>query len=162
MMKTQNTLLVAIIVSLALPGCDRKEGTATAPMSTEQIIRQYRNSPMGDSIGPITKALAAQSVFVGTVDVTPTRDGKIVGKICLKTGADNEGHIWVYAYTSRTEFSKAFPEGGPFAEMSFPDLFAMVDKDRQFRGIFLDSVSDTSLPIPRELFSHVRRALPRL
>jgi hypothetical protein len=131
-------------------------------MNAEQIIRQYRNSPVGDSIGPITKALAAQSVFVGTADVTPTQDGKITGKIQLKTDADNRGRMWVYAYTSRAEFSKAFPDGGPYAEMSFPDLFEIVERDQQFAGIFLNSASDASLPISRELFGDVRRVLPRL
>ncbi len=142
-------------------GRDRAENADDAPMTVEQLIRQFRNAPMGQSIGPVTKALAAQSVWVGTEGVTPTRDGKIVGKMCLKTGADNQGRAWVYAYTSRAEFSKAFPDGGPFAEMSFPDLFELVDKDQQFAGLVLNSTSDAMCPIPRELFGHVRQALPK-
>jgi len=139
---------------------DRTGDTDAAPMTAEQLIRQLSNAPIGNSIGPITKALAAQSVWVGTEGVTPTRDGKIVGNMCLKTGADNQGREWVYAYTSRAEFSKAFPDGGPFAEMSFPDLFEIVDKDQQFAGLVLNSTSDAMCPIPRELFGYVRQAIP--
>ena len=95
-----------IVLSLAFVGCNLKEDMVSTPMNVEQIIRQYRNSPIGKSIRPITKALAAQSVFVGTEGVTPTQDGKIVGKMRLKTGADNQGRMWVYAYTSRAEILK--------------------------------------------------------
>ncbi len=160
-MKTRIIFVVAIFVSSTLIGCDRRESTATVPMSTEQVIHQYRNSPIGDSIGPITQALAAQSVFVGTEGVTPTREGKIIDKIRLKTGVDNQGRSWVYAYTSRAEFSKAFPDGGPFTELSFSDLFAIAEKDQKFAGIFLNSASDSYFPIPRELFGDVSRALQR-
>ncbi|HUE73842.1 MAG TPA: SseB family protein [Pirellulaceae bacterium] len=128
-------------------------------MNAEQVIRQHANSPVSDSIEPISKVLAAQTVFVGTEGVTPTQDGKITGKIRLKTGADNQGRVWVYAYTSRAEFHKAFPQGGAFAEMSFPDLFKIVESEQQFAGIYLNSASDASYPIPRELFDQVRNAL---
>ena len=77
----------------------------------------------------------------------------------VKIGPDREGRL--YAYTSRAEFTKAFPEGGAFAEMSFPDIFKIVETDQQFAGIYLNSASDARFLIPRELFDHVRRALPR-
>jgi hypothetical protein len=147
--------------SFSLIGRNRRKSMATVPTNVEQMIRQYRNLPIGKSVGPITKALAVQSMLVGTVGVTPTQDGKIVGKICLKTGADNQGRQWVYAYTSRAEFSKAFPEGGLFAEISFPDLFGIVEKDQECGGLFLNSVSNASMPIPRELFGYVRQALSK-
>jgi hypothetical protein len=131
-------------------------------MNAEQVIRQHLNSPVGESIEPISRALAAQTVFVGTEGVTPTQDGKITGKIRLKTGADVHGHLWVYAYTSQAEFHKAFPQGGAFAEMSFPEVFKIVEREQQFAGIYLNSASDTGYPIPRELFDQVRNALADL
>jgi len=160
-MRSRNILVLALLLNSALVSCSRKESTATAPMNAEQIIRQWRNSPVGDSIGPITRALAAQSVFVPTEGVTPTQEGKITGKMRFKIGSDKEGRLWVYVYTSRAEFSKSFPAGGTFVEMSFLDIFKIVETDQQFAGIYLNSASDARFPIPRVLFDHVRRALPR-
>src|SRR6266568_8555389 len=97
-------ILLALITVSALVGCDRNKGANTTRMSTEETIRKYRHSPISEYIEPVIKSLARQSVFVGTEGVTPTEGGKIIGKIRLKTGIDNQGRPWVYAYTSRVEF----------------------------------------------------------
>ena len=147
----------ALALAVAFLGCSRKD----ASMNTEDIIRQYRNSPVGNSIDVVAKSLAGQSVFVGTESVAPTKDGKLTGKIRLKTGADNRGRLLAYAYTSREEFSKAFPQGGPFAEMKFADVFTIIERDSQFGGIYLNSASDAMCPIPRELFDRVKQIVRR-
>jgi hypothetical protein len=153
------SIILALIAVSAVVGCDRDKRTTITPMRTEQIIHQHRDSPVGESIDPIIKSLATQSLFVGTEGVTPAEDGKTTSNIRLKTGVDNQGRPWVYAYTSRVEFDRAFPQGGAFAEINFQDLFKIVETDQQFAGLNLNSASDTSYPIPRELFGKVRHAL---
>jgi len=157
--KSGVVVLAGVILGVIFSSCGRNGSTADEPMGIEQIISRYHSSPIGDAIDPITKSLATNSVFVGTEDVTPTKDGKIVGKLRLKTGVDNQGRNWAYAYTSRAEFDKAFPRGGPFAEMSFPDFFKVIELNGRFAGINLNSASDTSCPIPKELFERVKRIL---
>ena len=130
-------------------------------MTTEDVIRQHRNSPIGDSIDAVAHSLAKRQVLVGTEGVAPTEDGKLTDKIRFKTGLDNRGHPWAYVYTSQDEFSKAFPKGGPFAEMSFTDVFTIIERDSQFGGINLNSASDSMYPIPRELFDRVKENLKR-
>ena len=155
---------IAFLAVFTLLGCDRKESATSKPtMTIEQIIQAHVDSPVGVSIGPITESLAKQSVFIATAEVAPTQDGKLTGtsKIQFKVGKDNQGRPWAYAYTSEAQFSKAFPQGGPFAEMSFPDVFKIIESDPKFAGIYLNSASDTFYPIPRELFDHVTRALQK-
>jgi SseB protein N-terminal domain len=130
-------------------------------MNTEDNIRQHRKSPVGDSIDAVAYSLATQSVFVGTEGAAPTQDGKLTGKIRFKTGTDNRGRLWAYAYTSQEEFSKAFPQGGPFAEMKFADVFTIIERDSRFGGIYLNSASDAMYPIPRELFNRVKPIVGR-
>src|SRR5690606_23322483 len=76
----------------------------------------------------------------------------------LYTGLDNEGRPWAYIYTTSAAFAKAFPRGGKYAEMSFVDVFELVEKDEQFGGIFINANSD-KYPIPREMMPHVRSVL---
>lgn len=128
-------------------------------MTAEQLIQQHHNSPVSKSIEPIVESLTFQSVFVGTEGITPTKDGRIEGQVRLKTGVDKQGNPWLYAYTSTTEFSKAFPDGSAYAEMSFQDVFNIANTNRQFAGLCLNSASDLSYPIPRELFDFVVQAL---
>jgi hypothetical protein len=78
----------------------------------------------------------------------------------MKTGLDNQGHVWVYAYTSSSELSKAFPSGTSYAEMTFDVFFKIVESNSQFRGIYLNSASDSFYPIPRELFHSIKTFLP--
>lgn len=147
----------ALALSGALLGCSHRD----ASMTTEDIIRQHRNSPIGDSIDAISHSLAERQVLVGTEGLAPTEDGKLTGKIRLKTGLDNEGSCWAYVYTSQDEFSKAFPNRGPFAEMAFADVFTIIERDSQFGGINLNSASDSMYPIPREFFDRVKENLKR-
>ena len=165
-MKTQGRLDVrplfqwskclAFLLAFTLIGCNRKENATATPMNIEETIRTYRNSPVRESIGPIAKCLAIQSVFVGTEGVASTEAGRLTSKIRLKAGADNRGHLWAYAYTSRAEFDKAFPEGGAFAEMKISAVLKIVEADERFSGIYLNSASDASYPILRELFERVK------
>jgi hypothetical protein len=124
-------------------------------MSIEQVIHKYHSSRLGDSIGPVSQALAKQLVLVATDNVATTRSTTLR----LKTAEDNQGRTWAYAYTSEAEFLKALPPGSAFAELRFPDLFDIVNRDARFAGIFLNSASDISYPIPREVFLEVKQAL---
>ncbi|PQO27128.1 SseB family protein [Blastopirellula marina] len=146
---------MAIALCLLPAGCSENE----APQSTEEIIRQHHNSPLSDSIDAVVQTLAKRPVFVGTEGVTPTENGVATGELRLKTAADSQGNLWAYAYTSREEFSQAFPEGGAYAELAFADLFSIIEPNPQFAGIYLNSASDSSYPIPREIFERVKKNL---
>ena len=105
-------------------------------MTTEEIIRQNANSPVGQSITPIVSSLAQHSIFVATDEPTTTEPTTVtLGRLRFKTAKDNQGHTWAYAYTNQAEFSRAFPQGSEFAELSFKDFFAIIERDDQFRGI---------------------------
>lgn len=146
---------IAIALCLVPAGCSKNE----APQSTEEIIRQHQNSPLGDSIDAVVQSLAKQPVFVGTEGVTPTENGMATGELRLKTAADNQGNLWAYAYTNQEEFSQAFPEGGAYAELAFADLFSIIEANPLFAGIYLNSATDSSYPIPREIFERVKKQL---
>jgi hypothetical protein len=148
---------MALTATAALIGCGRHE----ASMSTEDIIREHRNSPIGSSIEAVAQSLAKRAVLVGTEDVAPTQDGKLTGNLRLKTAADNQEHLWAYVYTGRDEFSNAFPRGGPFAEMTFADVFTIIERDSRFGGIYVNSASDPAYLIPREIFDRVKAILKR-
>lgn len=124
-------------------------------MTPEQIIQTYRDAPVGESIGAIAESLASRSVFVGIEGDASTQPSKLQ----FKVAADKQGGLWAYAYTSEAEFSKAFPQGGRFAEMGFADLFETIEADQRFAGIYLNSASDTFYPISRALFSRVKQQL---
>jgi hypothetical protein len=52
-----------------------------------------------------------------------------------------------------------FPQGSPYAELEFKDFFQIIEQNEKFAGIFLNSSSDSSYPIPRELFEKVKEIL---
>ena len=128
-------------------------------MNTEDTIRQHRTSPIGKSISAVARSLSKRQVFVGTETVASTKNGLLVGDLPLKVAADNRGSLWAYVYSNRDEFSRAFPQGGPFAEMAFTYVFTMVEQDTRFGGIYLNSASELAYPIPREIFDRVRKIL---
>ena len=151
-------LFCSLLLVLTFAGCERKSSPAIDSMTTEQIILHYRDTPVSDSIDSVAKSLSKQSVYVGTEEVAKTEDGELKGTLRLRTGLDNQGRPWVYAYTSETNLSSAFPNGSPFVEMSFANLFKIVEPDQKFAGIYLNSSSDTFYPIPRELFVHLKQS----
>jgi len=125
-------------------------------MTTEEIIRQNAHEPLGKSVPLVAASLAKHSVFLATDDVTEPGPKEVnLQRFSFKTGTDNQGRTWAYAYTNREEFGRAFPDGGGYIETSFDGFFRIVEKDPQFAGIFLNAGSDSPKPIPRELFDKV-------
>lgn len=122
-------------------------------MSIEQTIRQHGKEPVAKSIGSVASALAGRSLLVATEPNAPP------GKLRLRTALDNQGNVWAYAYTSAAELSKAFPNGASYAELTFPVFFNIIEGSPQFRGIYLNSASDSLYPIPREQFPAVKTHL---
>lgn len=149
-------LLCSAVALLIISGCERTPAPPTNVMTTDQIIQRYGQKPIGESIDLIAQSLRLQNVYVGTEDVASTKDGRIEGNLRLKTGKDNRGQPWVYAYTSETNFSIGL--GGPFAEMRFMDVFKIADSDSRFGGIYLNPNLNGGYPIPREMFHHLRQA----
>lgn len=122
-------------------------------MQIEQVIRQHGKDPVAKSIRPVASTLVSRSLLVATDPNTPP------GKLRLRTALDNQGNVWAYAYTSAAELSKAFPTGASYAELTFPVFFGIIEASPQFRGIYLNSASDSLYPIPREVFPVVKTLL---
>ena len=149
--------LIAVILAAISSGCQKKTDppSSDAGLTTEQIIRKYSTVPMGDSIGPVAKSLAAGSMFAGTV-AEASADPQHVQ---LATAKDAQGRSWIYAFSSQAEFSKVYPQGGPFVEMSFADLIKTVEANPEFAGVYINSASQDAYPIPKELFGRAKDAL---
>src|SRR5262245_60203791 len=101
-------------------------------MAITDILKVAQTQPVEQTIGSVTQALAQKPVFV-SAKVTPE------GEVRFQVGADAQGQLWVYVYTDQTEFSKAFPNGGPYAEMDLVDVFTSIAADPKFGGIFINS-----------------------
>jgi len=131
-------------------------------MTTEEMIRQNANAPVGESIVPIATSLAKHTVFVATESSPSTQSTTVkLDTLRFRTAQDNEGRMWAYAYTTEAELLRTFPQGSPYAELEFRDFFQIIERDGKFAGIFLNSGSDSSYPIPRELFEKVKEILRR-
>jgi hypothetical protein len=146
------TLCIVLLVATTICGCEHKAAPPTTVMKVEEIILKNRDVPIGKSIQPIAAALANQSVLVAG----DGQEKKAGGKLGFKVAADNRGQLWAYAYTSESEFSKAFPQGGGFAEMKFSDLFNVIEPDARFGGICLNAGSVAQYYIPREMFGDLK------
>jgi len=158
--------LIAVFVALACVAgpvaCDRSEPKAPSTMTTEEMIRQNANAPVGESIVPIATSLAKHTVFVATESSPSTQSTTVkLDTLRFRTAQDNEGRMWAYAYTTEAELLRTFPQGSPYAELEFRDFFQIIERDGKFAGIFLNSGSDSSYPIPRELFEKVKEILRR-
>lgn len=161
-MRTCRKAIAALctIIAVGMAACDHPSTQPAASMTTEEIIRQNAHVPIGQAITPTVLALAKQSILVAIDDTPITQPTKLpLLRLGFKTSQDNRGGTWVYAYTNQAELSRVFPQGGRFAELSFKDFFAAIERDLRFAGIFINSGSDASCPIPRELFGKVRKAL---
>jgi hypothetical protein len=126
------------------------------PMTFEQTIRNHSNEPLAKSIGPAAKSLAIQTVLVPIEGVV----GSGADRLKLKTAVDTQGSLWAYAYTSKSELTKAFPKGSQYAEMTFPSFFKIIEPNPQFGGIYLNSASDTRYPLPRQVFNSIKAQMP--
>jgi hypothetical protein len=100
--------IFAIIACVALgetASCDRSPATPTTKaMTTEEIIRQKANTPVGQSIVPIARSLAKRTVFVATESAPSTVPTTITfDKLRFRTARDNQGRLWAYTYTTQAE-----------------------------------------------------------
>jgi hypothetical protein len=157
--------VAALVVIACVTGpaaCERAAPKPTNTMTTEEIIRQIANAPVGQSVVPISAALATRTVFVST-DSAPSTGPTAADPVTLRfrTAQDNQGRTWAYAYTTQAELLRSFPQGSPYVELAFRDFFDHIERDARFAGIFLNSGSDSSYPIPREVFEAVKGIVRR-
>src|SRR3954466_12767848 len=154
-MRLTSTPLVALtLIGFlgAVGSCDRSAPKAAKNMTTEAVIRQNLNAPVDQSIVPVTGSLAKRSLFVATESSPSTQPTTVtLDRLRFRTAQDNQGRMWAYAYTTQAELLRAFPQGSPYAELDFKDFFQIIERDPRFAGIFLNSRSDASYPIPREV-----------
>lgn len=153
--------VVAGALLAGLAGCERPAPQPPREaVSTEEIIRRNANAPVGQSIEPVARSLAKRTVFVASDSAPSTERGAVTqDRLRFRTAHDNQGRLWAYAYTAQAELSRAFPQGSPYVELDFGDFLGIIDGDARFAGIFLDSGSDASYPIPREVFEKAREVL---
>ena len=124
-------------------------------MTAEQVIRQHRDLPLRESVGPIAAALADESVLVAIEGSVPEPPAPLM----LRVGADKQGRLWAFAYTSEATFADAFPQGSDCAAIRFVRLIEIIHSNDQLTGVFLNSASDTAYPVSKELFGEVEHAL---
>ncbi len=82
-------------VLCGLVGCDRSTPNAESTMTTEEIIRQNANGPVGRSIIPVVTSLAKHSGFVATESSPSTQPTTVtLDKLRFRTAQDNQGRMW--------------------------------------------------------------------
>lgn len=128
-------------------------------MKAEEVIRTYSGTPSRESIGPVVRALVGQTLLVPIKGGVP--DGP--GQIHIYVGHDRFGRLWAYGYTSAVEIGRAFPQGCDCASTDFRSLFQLIESNPALTGgLMINSKSDTSFPISRELIDSVKQALQEL
>jgi hypothetical protein len=147
--------ICSLLALLGVSDCNSKRSEDTGTITVKEVITKHAKAPMGESIIPVSRALARSSVLLLTTNST-AEEGR---KISIAVDYDKYGQMWAYMYTDQSEFASAFPGGGKFVEMTFPDAFTMVRSDGRFAGIFINSSGASSYPIPAQLFDDVARGL---
>ena len=145
-----------------IPSCSKspEQYPSSESMTTEELIMSFGDAPVGVSIGPIARSLSGRTVYVGTDQEGAAEAVKADRtKLRFMTAQDNEGNEWAYAYTTQAEFERLIPSATPFIELGVTHFFEIVERDNRFRGIFVNAGSESSYPIPRELFDDVKNAL---
>lgn len=105
---------LALFAVTAFTGCDHKQKRHPAPLVAEQIIRQCADTPISQSIQKVALSMVGKSFFVPTDAAATGQPSNVVLRtLRFKVAEDNQGRSWAYAYTSKYEFSQAFPKGGP-------------------------------------------------
>jgi hypothetical protein len=112
----------------------------------KRVLVELRKMPIDQSIARAAKELATDTLLIAVKTPDPSN-------IEFSVASDHEGRSWVYAFTDEEEFSKTFPNGSSFVEMTFANLLATVGPDDRFGGIYINSKSDAMYLVPRELFA---------
>jgi len=130
-------------------------------MTIEDLIISYRDTPLTLSVTDVARALFGGTICVATFDPHPPQgSGVFDGKTRLNfVGAnDKYGRPWAYAYTSRSEYRKAFPQGRRGIEMRFEGFFPLIVEKPTFAGILFNAGSAASYLMPRKLFPAAQQA----
>lgn len=151
---------LAITLTFLVACEDNSQQPNLSMMTTEEIIRHYADAPIEDSIGPVTQSLADTMIFLASDSSSHEERTEVtLDALRFRVGTDGQGREWAYVYTSQNELIETFGEGTPYIELSFRDFFEIAVLETLFAGIFINSGSEDSYPIPRELFDDVRNAL---
>ncbi|QDV18557.1 hypothetical protein Pan153_32160 [Gimesia panareensis] len=124
-------------------------------MTLNEVLAKYKDSPVGVSIVPMTRALENIEVYIPVLEA-PSPETR---KVTLKISKDKRGLSWAYFYTDRKEFSSAFPEGSKYVATPFKDAFNIIKSDSTFGGIFINRSPEMMYLIPKEVFDQVSETL---
>lgn len=123
-------------------------------ISLKDLLKANKGLPLEKSMPIIAEGLATATIYVAIKATSPD-------DIEFMMASDKNGKTWLYCFTDEEEFSKAFPQGGQFADMTFVDLFQTIEPETRFGGIFLNSKSETMYPVPREMFDYIKKIIDK-
>ena len=144
------TMCGIVLVALESGCAPEQHSQESQAMTLNETLAKYVGAPVGSSILPVARALANSSVLIPVQELSPEsrnlkfepttdNDGRFSGYTSTdksefpshkrRVGKDNQGRFWAYIYTDERRFLSAFPEGGPFTVMTFPDAFKIVSGD---------------------------------
>jgi hypothetical protein len=116
-----------------------------------EVLKAHHRDPIEASIGPVADALAATRLLV-PLAATPVEDGKALDFL---VALDVNKEAWVHIYSDLDALARAFPVDTPCAKLTTSELVALVSVNGAVRGLLLDSGSEFSYPIPREMFDRL-------
>ena len=149
---------ICLLLLLPLLGCGKKVDNEVdndnVNLSVEKVILKYQDMPIGKAIEPICKKIMNLDVLIPTDGVSDVEKGQYK----FLTGNDKYGDTWVYVYTNEAKFSECFPQGGNYVSMKFSDLYEIVIANN-FGGIFVNSASKSSYPMPKEMFDEIGKII---
>lgn len=122
-----------------------------AEMPLEDLIAKYRRKSDHTSIGPISRTLARSTLLVA-VEENPAPDDETVK---FRVTTDEEDKLWAYMFTDQEEFSLEFPNGGQFRKMWFPDAFRIINRDKRYGGIQINSSPKYKYQIEWVMFDNI-------
>lgn len=123
-------------------------------ITLKDMLNASKNQPIEKTMSTVAEGLADAYILVAVSAPTPD-------DIEFMMATDNAGKLWLYCFTDEDEFSKAFPSGGQFAEMAFPDLFQTIEPEERFGGVILNSKSEAKYPVPRAMFGTLKKIIAR-
>lgn len=125
-------------------------------MTGDEAFTAYKHLPLSESIGPVARALATQTLLVGIDGDVPPAGGTLL----LRGSNDKQGRLWAHAFTDEGEIWLAFPDGCKCAAVPFQALLRIILSDPGFSGgIIINSSSASAYPIFRELFDAAQEAM---
>jgi len=155
----QAVFILIVMAGLGGGRAARAETVDRAPASSEaaRLIAETSGLSMEESLPQIAPVLMRASVLLPGDSENEDGGTQANRSVTLLTARDKFGQEWFYAYTDEAELLKVFPEGARYVEMNFRDFLTTAESKPGIGGIFINSGSDDSYPIPKTFFSRLKQ-----